>query len=327
MSKDLIKEKLNKFGSSKEPFLFVLSYDLSKFYIQKLSLLPSSIKFELNKKENSNNSIKSNQTKIEKFPMLFCEYKKKFDLLQEEIKNGNTYLCNLTVKSEIKTSITLDEIYEKVEAKFKLRFKNQEDNFVCFSPERFVEIKENKIFTYPMKGTIDASIPNAESIILNDKKELAEHTMVVDLLRNDLGIIASNVKVDKFRYIEKINAGDKKLLQVSSQISANLENNWNEKIGDILTSLLPAGSITGTPKKKTVEILEKLEDYNRDFYTGIFGVFDGKNLDSSVMIRFIEVDKNGELFSLTQGEKLPNTELKINDINSSTGVVLVTPSK
>lgn len=287
MSKDLIKEKLNKFGSSKEPFLFVLSYDLSKFYIQKLSLLPSSIKFEFNSKE-----IKSLEKEIilEKFPIDFNKYKTKFDLLQEEIKNGNTYLCNLTVKTKIKTSITLDEIYDLVQSKFKLRFQNENDNFVCFSPERFIEIKENKIFTYPMKGTIDASIPNAESIILNNEKEMAEHTMVVDLLRNDLGIIANNVRVDKFRYAEKINAGDKELLQISSQISANLQNNWNEEIGDILTSLLPAGSITGTPKKKTVEILEKLEDYNRDFYTGIFGVFDGKNLDSSVMIRFIEED-------------------------------------
>ena len=287
MSKDLIKEKLNKFGSLKEPFLFVLSYDLSKFYIQKLSLLPSSIKFEFDSKEIKNTK---QEALLEKFPINFEQYKIKFDLLQEEIKNGNTYLCNLTAKTKIKTSLSLDEIYELVQSKFKLRFQNENDNFVCFSPERFIEIKENKIFTYPMKGTIDASLYNAESIILNDKKEMAEHTMVVDLLRNDLGIIASNVKVDKFRYIEKINAGDKKLLQVSSQISANLENNWNEKIGDILTSLLPAGSITGTPKKKTVEILEKLEDYNRDFYTGIFGVFDGKNLDSSVMIRFIEED-------------------------------------
>ncbi len=287
MSKELIKEKLNKFGSLKEPFLFVLSYDLSKFYIQKLSLLPSSIKFEFDSKETKN---RIQEALLEKFPINFEQYKIKFDLLQEEIKNGNTYLCNLTAKTKIKTSLSLDEIYELVQSKFKLRFQNENDNFVCFSPERFIEIKENKIFTYPMKGTIDASIPNAKEIILKDIKEMAEHTMVVDLLRNDLGIIASNVKVDKFRYIEKINAGDKKLLQVSSQISANLENNWNERIGDILTSLLPAGSITGTPKKKTVEILEKLEDYNRDFYTGIFGVFDGKNLDSSVMIRFIEED-------------------------------------
>ncbi len=298
MSKELIKEKLNKFGSSKEPFLFVLSYDLSKFYIQKLSLLPSSIKFEFDSNEIKNTK---QETILEKFPIDFNQYKTKFDLLQEEIKSGNTYLCNLTVKTKIKTSITIDEIYDLVQSRFKLRFQNESDNFVCFSPERFIEIKENKIFTYPMKGTIDASIPNAESIILDNEKEMAEHTMVVDLLRNDLGIIANNVRVDKFRYAEKINAGDKELLQISSQISANLQNNWNEEIGDILTSLLPAGSITGTPKKKTVEILEKLEDYNRDFYTGIFGVFDGKNLDSSVMIRFIEEDIDGNKFYKSGG--------------------------
>jgi para-aminobenzoate synthetase component 1 len=298
LSKELIKEKLNKFGSSKESFLFVLSYDLSKFYIQKLSLLPSSIKFEFDSKEIKNTKQESI---LEKFPIDFKEYKNKFDLLQEQIKSGNTYLCNLTAKTKIKTSVTLDEIYDLVQSKFKLRFQNENDNFVCFSPERFIEIKENKIFTYPMKGTIDASIPNAKEIILNDIKEMAEHTMVVDLLRNDLGIIANNIRVDKFRYVDIINAGDKKLLQVSSQISANLQNNWNEKIGDILISLLPAGSITGTPKKKTVEILENLEDYNRDFYTGIFGVFDGEKLDSSVMIRFIDEDEDGNKFYKSGG--------------------------
>lgn len=298
MSKELIKEKLNKFGSSREPFLFILSYDLSKFYIQKLSLLPSSIKFQFDSKEIKNTE---QETILEKFPIDFNQYKNKFDLLQEEIKSGNTYLCNLTAKTKIKTSVTLDEIYDLVQSKFKLRFQNKNDNFVCFSPERFIKIKENKIFTYPMKGTINASIPNAKEIILNDKKEMAEHTMVVDLLRNDLGIIANNVRVDAFRYIDIINAGDKKLLQVSSQISANLQNDWNERIGDILTSLLPAGSITGTPKKKTVEILGNLEDYNRDFYTGIFGVFDGEKLDSSVMIRFIDEDENGNRFYKSGG--------------------------
>ena len=298
MSKELIKEKLNKFGSDKEPFLFILSYDLSKFYIQKLSTLPKNIKFQIDSQVNVELKRK---IVLEKFPITFDEYKKKFDFLQEEIKKGNTYLCNLTAKTKIKTSLGLDEIYENVHAKFKLRFQNENDNFVCFSPERFIEIKDNKIFTYPMKGTIDNSIPNAQDLILNDKKEMAEHTMVVDLLRNDLGIIANNVRVDKFRYVDIINAGDKKLLQVSSKISATLEENWNERIGDILTSLLPAGSITGTPKKKTIEILENIEDYNRDFYTGIFGIFDGQNLDSSVMIRFIEENEKGDKFYKSGG--------------------------
>jgi para-aminobenzoate synthetase component I len=300
LSKELIKEKLNKFGFEKEPFLFVLSYDLSKFYIEKLSNLPKTIKFELNSNEhNKNKNIK--KSKLEKFPISFEEYKKSFDYIQEQIKSGNSYLLNLTAKTKIKTSLSLDEIYENVDAKFKLRFQNNENDFVCFSPERFVEIKKNKISTYPMKGTIDATITNAQARILGDVKEMAEHTMVVDLLRNDLGIIAQKVRVNKFRYCEKINAGDKKLLQISSKISANLQNNWNEKIGDIISSILPAGSITGTPKKKTVEILKKVENYDREFYTGIFGVFDGVNLDSSVMIRFIQKEKDGELFYKSGG--------------------------
>ena len=300
MSKELIKEKLNKFGFEKEPFLFVLSYDLSEFYIEKLSLLPSSIKFELNSKEHQKDKIVKKSI-LNKFPISFEEYKNKFDKLQEEIKKGNSYLLNLTAKTKIETLHSLDDIYENVEAKFKLKFKNDKNDFVCFSPERFVEIKKNKIFTYPMKGTIDANIPNAQARILGDIKEMAEHTMVVDLLRNDLGIVGSKVRVDKFRYVEKINAGNKKLLQVSSKISANLQNNWHENIGDIITSILPAGSITGTPKKKTVEILNRVEDYDRSFYTGIFGVFDGINLDSSVMIRFIEANKDGQMFYKSGG--------------------------
>jgi len=287
LNKKIIKDKLNKYGSLKEPFLFIISYDLSKFYIQKLQELPKSIKYKI----NSNKTSKSNtKIKLVKFPISFKEYKNKFDILQEEIKNGNTYLCNLTTKTKVKTSYSLDDIYENTNAKFKLRFQNKSDNFVCFSPERFIKIEKNKISTHPMKGTIDASIPNAKAKILGNKKEMAEHTMVVDLLRNDLSIVSSKVRVEKFRYIDKINAGDKELLHVSSKITGNLEDNWNVKIGDILTSLLPAGSITGTPKKKTIEILESIEDYHRDFYTGIFGVYDGNKLDSSVMIRFIEED-------------------------------------
>jgi para-aminobenzoate synthetase component I len=300
LSKELIKEKLNKCGFEKEPFLFIISYDLKEFYIEKLSNLSTSIKFELNSKEHIK-SKKLEKTKLEKFPISFEEYKNKFDYVQEEIKSGNSYLLNLTSKTKINTVLSLDEIYENVNAKFKLRFKNEKNDFVCFSPERFVEIKKNKIFTYPMKGTIDASIPNAQARILGDIKEMAEHTMVVDLLRNDLGIIGSKVRVDKFRYVDTINAGNKKLLQISSKISANLKDNWAENIGDIITSLLPAGSITGTPKKKTVEILERIEGYNREFYTGIFGVFDGVNLDSSVMIRFIQKEKNGEIFYKSGG--------------------------
>ena len=231
-----------------------------------------------------------------KSPVSFKRYKDAFNYVTEEIKNGNTYLLNLTFPTQIKTDCSLLEIFASSKAPFKLYFK---DKFVTFSPERFVKIQNSKIYTYPMKGTIDASIPKAKEIILNDQKEMAEHTMVVDLLRNDLGIIGKHVKVNKFRFIDRIKAGDKELLQVSSEIEAKLpfwQGNWIK----ILSKMLPAGSITGTPKKKSVEIIKKAENYQRGFYTGIFGITDEKTfLDSAVIIRYIE--KNGNNFIYKSG--------------------------
>jgi len=290
-----LKNLLNKYGSKNEPFFFLISYDLKNYTVKPLKELDKNIQFEIHEKISS--KIDEN-IELEKHSIRFEEYEKKFEVLQENIKEGNSYLLNLTTPTKISTSLSLDEIYSKAKAKFKLKFY---DDFVCFSPERFIEIKKDKIYTYPMKGTIDASIPNAQARILGDTKEMAEHTMVVDLLRNDLGIVSSKVRVEKFRYIEKINAGNKQLLQISSKISGQLEKNWNEKIGDIITSLLPAGSITGTPKKKTVEILNEVEKYDRGYYTGIFGVYDGKSLDSAVMIRFIEKNDKGELIYKSGG--------------------------
>ncbi|PPK61697.1 para-aminobenzoate synthetase component 1 [Malaciobacter marinus] len=282
MKKEIIKDELNKNGSDKEPFFFMISYDLSRYEIYKLNELPNDIKFELSKNSNFKTLEKIS---LSKFPVDYSTYKKAFNSIQNHIKEGNSYLLNLTFKTKIDTSLSLDEIYKKAQALFKLKYKNE---FVCFSPEKFVEIKKDKIYTYPMKGTIDAKVPNAQVKILKNIKEMAEHTMVVDLLRNDLSIVSSKVRVDKFRYCEKINAGEKELLQISSKISGELKKDWNKEIGDILTSLLPAGSITGTPKKKTVQILDEIENYKRDYYTGIAGVYDGESLYSFVLIRFIE---------------------------------------
>ena len=292
--KENLRELLNKKGSKKEPFLFLLSYDLQSFYIENLE--NKNIKYELNSFENSF----KNDYFFEKFPISFKEYKNKFEKIIEEIEAGNSYLLNLTSKTKINTNLSLDEIYENSNALLKLRVKNDKDNFVCFSPEKFIEIFDNKVYTYPMKGTINANIKNAKELLLNSEKELSEHTMAVDLLRNDLGKIAKNIKVEDFRFVEKIDLKEKSLYQTSSKISGNLEENWQETLGDILLNLLPAGSITGTPKKSTIEILKKIEDYDRGFYTGIFGIFDGNSLQSFVLIRFIE-EINGELFFKSGG--------------------------
>jgi para-aminobenzoate synthetase component 1 len=203
-------------------------------------------------------------------------------------------------------------MYNLANAHYKLRYK---DEFICFSPEKFIQIKDDKIHTFPMKGTIDASLKNAEELILNNQKEMAEHIMIVDLLRNDLSIVATKVKVEEFRYIQTIEAGEKKLLQVSSHISGELPSPWQDKLGDILKLLLPAGSISGTPKKSTVEIIGNIEGYERGFFSGVFGVFDGTSFDSGVMIRYIEKTESGYMYKSGGGITLDsNAEMEYKEL-------------
>jgi para-aminobenzoate synthetase component 1 len=147
-----------------------------------------------------------------------------------------------------------------------------------------------------MKGTIDAAVENAEEEILNNFKETAEHNTIVDLIRNDLNSVAKNVNVEKFRYLESVKTHEKELLQVSSKITGILPPDYPSRIGAILFSMLPAGSICGAPKRKTVEIILKNERYRRGYYTGIAGWFDGSELESTVLIRFIEKTRRGFVF-------------------------------
>ncbi len=299
--------EINRLAKEKKPFLFISDFKAEVLHVVPLDELED-IEFYISEdyKQTQHSHF------LEKTPLPFVKYKKKFDCVLDEIKSGNTYLLNLTQPTKIKTKLSLKEIYSLANARYKLRYK---DEFVCFSPEQFVKIKDNKIHTFPMKGTIDASIENAQEKILHNEKEMAEHIMVVDLLRNDLSIVAKNVKVEKFRYITKIDAGDKKLLQVSSHISGELEENWQENLGDILKSLLPAGSISGTPKKSTLNIIEKIEEYQRGYFSGVFGVFDGESFDSGVMIRFIEKTSNGYMYKSGGGITLESdTELEYNEL-------------
>jgi para-aminobenzoate synthetase component I len=135
---------------------------------------------------------------------------------------------------------------------------------------------------------------------MEDEKERAEHLTIVDLIRNDLSMVARTVRVERFRYLETIAAGKGPLYQTSSLISGELDEDYHARLGDIMAMLLPAGSVTGAPKKKTVEIIEAVEEHSRGWYTGVFGIFDGARLDSAVMIRFIEQER-GALFYRSGG--------------------------
>jgi len=290
-------DKITSLAQRRVPFLFVISYDKSEVFAKPIDELDSNIFFKIGKYRNYPQIPIEQSYRLKKYPIDFGVYKKEFNSIIEEIKAGNTYLLNLTFKTQIETNLSLKEIFTYARAKYKLYFQ---DKFICFSPEKFIEIEGNSISTYPMKGTIEAHIPNASAKILANEKEMAEHIMIVDLMRNDLAMVAKDVQVERFRYIDKIKAGEKELLQVSSKITASLPNSWRDNLGEIIDTILPAGSITGTPKRSTVNIIKNIENYNRGFYSGIFGIFDGDNLYSAVMIRFIE-KQNSRLYYKSGG--------------------------
>ncbi|SFV69148.1 Para-aminobenzoate synthase, aminase component [hydrothermal vent metagenome] len=304
-------ELLNTLGKHREPFLFISDFkgENTKVLLMK-DLVDEDIEYCINENFNYKKHLHSLKTKA----ISFSDYSLKFDKIIEKIKEGKTYVINLTQATPVDIDLSLKEVFKNSNAHYKLRYK---DEFVCFSPEKFIQINDDMIHTFPMKGTIDSSIDNAEVKILEDEKEKAEHIMIVDLLRNDLSIVSKNVKVDRFRYISEVNTGDKQLLQVSSEISGELDENWHENIGNILNALLPAGSISGAPKKSTVEIIDEIEGYDRKFFSGVFGVFDGKNFDSGVMIRFIEKTDKGYFYKSGGGITLDSdVSLEYNELQN-----------
>lgn len=278
--------ELNQLGRSLEPFLFIIDFMGLNPILFPLKDIPDTILFTLpGYQPNVSREPATSTFHFKKYPVCYAEYLGAFNQVMNHLRKGNSYLVNLTFPTPIETDLSLEGIYHLSEAPFKLLLRDQ---FVVFSPEPFISVSNGIIRSYPMKGTIDASLPEAKKRVLGDPKESAEHTTIVDLIRNDISQVATKVEVARYRYIDRIQTHEKDILQVSSEIRGTLPDGFQRHIGDILDALLPAGSITGAPKKRTIEIISEAETEPRGYYTGVFGIFDGRNMQSAVMIRFIE---------------------------------------
>ncbi|MBX2946947.1 MAG: aminodeoxychorismate synthase component I [Cyclobacteriaceae bacterium] len=288
---------LNQWGTDRVPFFFLIDFELQKPQAYRLDEIGShEILYFFNGFSNGNdNPVKADKGILlkNKYPVDFSTYEQRFDKVIQHLRYGDSFLTNFTIKTKIELHLCLRDLFFTSKSKYKLWYKDQ---FLVFSPETFVQIHDQKIYSFPMKGTIDAHTANAREVILNDPKEMAEHITIVDLIRNDLSQVASDVNVMRFRFIEKIKTNQATLLQVSSEVVGNLTADYNERLGDILIALLPAGSVSGAPKPKTLEIIREAEGEERGYYTGVFGYFDGTNLDSGVMIRFIEKSGNDYVY-------------------------------
>lgn len=280
---------MNEAGQKRRPFLFGINYEMDEGFFIEEPLNQNDILFSINGIGNKPKRVIDTpvQVAFSSYPIASDAYEQKFDIIHNGLKRGDSFLANLTIRTKIEMNLSLADIFHLSVAPYTICLP---ERFVCFSPERFVQIKGGVISSNPMKGTIDASVANAEALILNDFKETAEHNTIVDLIRNDMSIIASNVSVTRYRYIDKIETRGGEILQVSSEISGRLSEDYHSHLGDIIFGMLPAGSISGAPKDATVSLIKSAEGEDRGYYTGIFGYYDGTDLDSGVMIRFIEKD-------------------------------------
>lgn len=288
-----VVREMNALGAARVPFLFAFDYELQRALLVAHPLQQDEVLFSVRSVTNRKTVLNHPQIALEVFPMDYDRYSQGFDVIRRALMRGDSYLANYTVKTPIQMNASLLDVFNASRAPYCLHVPDQ---FVCFSPERFVHIHKGVVSTHPMKGTIDASVPDAEQVILADAKETAEHVTVVDLLRNDIGMVSSSVNVSRFRYIDRIDTPQRSILQVSSEIQGVLHDDWRARLGDILWTLMPAGSICGAPKDSTVRAIATAEQQPRGFYTGVFGYFDGTNLDSAVLIRFIEQEEDRLFF-------------------------------
>ncbi len=228
--------------------------------------------------------------------------------IKKHISEGDCYQINYTAKLKFNLKkhdlkpLFLKGIFNQSSA--YTAFLNTDEHYILsFSPELFFETDFETVKSKPMKGTAKRgkSRTEDESIIrtlLKDEKNLAENVMIVDLLRNDIGKISKigSVDVPKLFEVEKYET----LFQLTSTVTGKLQKN---KTSEIIKNLFPCGSITGAPKIKTMEIINRLEKEPRGIYTGTIGLLTNKKAVFNVAIRTLTLEKkNGKAeFGLGSG--------------------------
>ena len=307
MRQEIIDE-LNRLGAGDEPFLFVIDYLGEHAYVRRLGEVDAEeCLYDINGRSN----VAGQEVTDRREPLLWEarmpgreEYRRSFEVVRRNIIAGNSYLANLTCQVPVCCNLPLRDLFLRAWGRYRLYLKSAPGSgagVVCFSPEPFVRIDHGRISSFPMKGTMDASLPDARRVLMADHKEACEHATIVDLIRNDLSRVATDVRVDRYRYMEVLHTHRGDLLQTSSQISGRLPADYRAHLGDILAAQLPAGSITGAPKEATMRIIAEAEGYSRGFYTGVMGICDQGNVDSAVMIRFLEENEQGLFYKAGGG--------------------------
>jgi len=239
-------------------------------------------------------------------PMECCsneEYLAKIDTIQNYIKEGDVYEVNLSHLCHMKYEGDPYEIFQRLykinSAPFSAYLPFGEHRIISNSPERFILAEGNDLETRPMKGTAPRSKdPQEDEKIKNEllasTKDAAELSMIVDLMRNDFGKVCEygSVKIREHKRIEQY----KNVWQLISIVEGKLRP--EENYSSLLRACFPGGSITGCPKIRSMEIIDELEKYSRNLYTGCIFIANDQRFDSNIAIRTTIAHNNMLHFSI-----------------------------
>lgn len=210
---------------------------------------------------------------------------------KEYIKAGDIYQVVISQRLKFKTSSKPFDVFRRLRctnpSPYLFYIDFEDFQIIGSSPESLVTVKNNKVMTNPIAGTRPRGKTSVEDAkfkkeLLTDEKERAEHVMLVDLGRNDIGKISrfGSVKLDKFMDVDFYSH----VMHIVSMVSGELRKGLT--CFDALISCLPVGTVSGAPKIRAMEIIEELEETKRGIYSGAIGYFsyDG-NMDTCIAIR------------------------------------------
>lgn len=219
------------------------------------------------------------------------DFEEKVRKAKEYILAGDIFQVVLSQRMTCETEKSHFEIYRKLreENPSPYMYLIDYDSYqvIGSSPESLVSVRGGKVITNPIAGTRKRGetpeIDNAlEKELIEDKKELAEHVMLVDLGRNDIGKVSKigTVNVSDFMKIERFSH----VMHITTKVVGDIKDDLDGF--DALAACLPAGTVSGAPKIRAMEIIEDLEDFKRGIYSGAVGYFSyGGNMDTAISIR------------------------------------------
>lgn len=210
------------------------------------------------------------------------EFREKTTYILDQIKKGRIYQANLTAPLQAHTQLKGIEVFHHYQQAFKGMYKAflplKEVSISCFSPELFLQQVNGKLITRPIKGSSSQKKDFSESLIQNEK-ENAELTMIVDLLRNDLNCLSSENSATVNAHREPMSLG------YIQHTYSEIEVKSQSPLSHVIDKTFPGGSISGCPKIESLKVIHEVEKYKRQIYTGSLGWWKQNEFCLNIVIR------------------------------------------